>query len=358
MPYILSTAKAFPKHYHSQQTLSELLREAWITQGLDVAIFDRLQKAVSVQGRYLSCSIEEYRAFQGFGDSNRAWIRVALEVGEEVLRGVLEGSGLEAKDIAMLMSTTVTGISVPSIEARLMNKIPFSPHLKRLPLFGLGCLAGTAGVARIADYLKGHPEEAAILLSIELCSLTLQREDLSIANIISSGLFGDGAAGVALVGDNHPSLQEAKKEGRAVEVLDSLSLFFPDSENVMGWEITDTGMKIILSPGVPGYTRDHLRPAVEQLLKQNQLEFSDIKKWVTHPGGPKVIQAMEKALELPPEALDITRRSLQDIGNLSSSSILIILDETLKTNPPAPGSYGVMISMGPAFCSELVLLRW
>ena len=210
MPQIISTATAFPVHYHSQDEMSSALRAAWIKKGLDVAVFDRLQKAVTVEGRYLALPMSEYYKLDGFTDCNRAWLKVALELGESVILDLLEKTSLPAEEIKLLMSTAVTGVAVPSLEARLMNRIDFASDLKRIPLFGLGCLAGTAGIARVADYLKGYPDEAAILLSVELCSLTLQAEDLSVANIISSGLFGDGAAAVLLVGDKHALANEVE----------------------------------------------------------------------------------------------------------------------------------------------------
>jgi len=353
MAYIVGTAKAFPPHYCSQEALSAELRSAWIEKGLDVAIFDRLQKNVAVQGRYLALPIEDYHRFEGFADSNDAWIKTALNLGETVIKDLLSEVNLSPKDISLLMSTTVTGIAVPSIEARLMNRLDFPRNLKRVPLFGLGCLAGAAGVARVFDYLKGHPEEAAILLSVELCSLTIQRSDLSIANIISSGLFGDGAAGVLMVGKKHPLAKAPHPQ-----VLSSESVFFPDSERVMGWDVGGDGLKIVLSPGVPRYAREELKPAIEGFLAKHELRIDQIDHWIAHPGGPKVITAMEEGLGLKENALSLSKESLQKIGNLSSSSILIILKETLKRRKPKSGSLGVMISMGPAFSAEAVLLQW
>ena len=290
------------------------------------------------------------------------------------------------KKIQMLMSTTVTGLSVPSLEARLMNRIPFASDLKRIPLFGLGCLAGTAGIARVCDYLKGHPNDAAILLSVELCSLTLQVEDVSIANIISSGLFGDGAAAVLIVGDKHPfvfeenynsnigknnpkifedskSLKIKHSECSKPWVLKSRSIFFPESEEVMGWDLTDSGLKIVLGQGVPGYAAQ-LRPHILRFLSESGLSLKDITFWLTHPGGPKVIDTIESSLELAPKTLDNIRNLLRDIGNLSSTSILVLLDECLKNSSKQISQrsdelvYGLMLSMGPAFSAELVLLKW
>jgi alkylresorcinol/alkylpyrone synthase len=251
------------------------------------------------------------------------------------------------------MSTTVTGIAVPSLEARLMNRLPFAPTTRRIPLFGLGCLAGTAGIARCADYLQAYPTHAALLLSVELCSLTLQKQDLSVANLIASGLFGDGAAAALLVGDEHPLAPAAP-----VGVIDSCSVFFPDSEAVMGWEVSASGLKIVLSPGVPHYTREALPGPLKDFLAQHNLKLGEIRHWVSHPGGPKVIDALEEGLALPAGILNRTRQSLAEIGNLSSTSVLIILEEWLRDRIAEPGDWGMMLSMGPGFCAEAALLRW
>jgi alkylresorcinol/alkylpyrone synthase len=385
MPRILSTATAFPEHYYGQEEMSSALRTEWIKKGLDIAVFNRLQKAVTVEGRYLALEMSEYYKLDGFADSNRAWLKVALELGEHVISDLLIKSNLAADEINLLMSTTVTGVSVPSLEARLMNRIPFSRYLKRVPLFGLGCLAGTAGIARVADYLKGHPDEAAILLSVELCSLTLQADDVSIANIISSGLFGDGAAAVLMVGENHSLIKNDKKkrtkntdiyqfsslekttkkhvEFSQPKIVKSLSIFFPDSEDVMGWDVTDRGLKIILGPGVPSYA-SKLRPHLDRFLSELGLSLVDISVWMTHPGGPKVIDTIESSLDLPPKTLDNTRKHLCRTGNLSSSSVLVLLDECLKeltvdkVGQNTDNNYGMMLSMGPGFSAEMVLLKW
>jgi len=385
MPHIINTATAFPDHYYSQKEMSSALRAEWTKKDLDVAVFDRLQKAVSVEGRFLALPMSDYYKLDGFADCNRAWQKVALELGERVILDLLDKVSIAPKEIKMLMSTTVTGVSVPSLEARLMNRIDFALDLKRIPLFGLGCLAGTAGIARVADYLKGHPDQSAILLSVELCSLTLQAEDLSIVNIISSGLFGDGAAAVLLVGDRHPLLKrdrigsrreinnqrykDSKKqsyiESKSLlpKIINSRSIFFPGSEEVMGWEVTDSGFKILLGQGVPGFAAQ-LVPHVERFLSEKGLSIPDISLWLTHPGGPKVIDTLESSLNLPPKTLDKTRKHLREVGNISSTSILVLLDEWLNdpksflTGTSGTKNYGMMLSLGPAFSGEMVLLQW
>ena len=353
MPRILALAHAFPPHYCSQDELSSALRIAWEDQGLDVAIFDRLQRNVQVQGRYLARPLEEYHHFNSFTQTNQIWQEEALHLGEQVVRQVLDQAQLAADQVQLLMSTTVTGIAVPSLEARLMNQLPFAPTTRRIPLFGLGCLAGTAGIARCADYLRAYPTHATLLLSVELCSLTLQKQDLSVANLIASGLFGDGAAAALLVGDEHPLASAAP-----VGVIDSCSVFFPDSEAVMGWEVSASGLKIVLSPGVHHYTREALPGPLKDFLAQHNLKLSEIRHWVSHPGGPKVIDALEEGLALPAGILNRTRQSLAEIGNLSSTSVLIILEEWLRDRIAEPGDWGMMLSMGPGFCAEAALLRW
>jgi alkylresorcinol/alkylpyrone synthase len=248
-----------------------------------------------------------------------------------------------------LFFVTVTGVATPSIDARLVNRLGLRGDVKRVPIFGLGCLAGAAGVARVADYLKGHPEDVAVLLSVELCSLTLQREDLSVENLIASGLFGDGAAAAVIAG--------AERAAAGPRIVDSRSSFYSDSERVMGWDVSERGFKVVLSAEVPDMVRRHLRHDVDEFLAEHGLLREDISRWIAHPGGPKVLQAMEESLELPEAALQGAWKTLTEVGNLSSTSVLMVLAENLD-DPPPPGSWGLMTAMGPGFCSELVLLRW
>ena len=351
MATIVETSSAFPPHYFTQEELAALLREAWADSPERLELLDRFHRSVEVSGRHIAIPPAEYVARRGFGARNEAWVRVALSLGEQAMRSVLERADLPPEKVDELAFTTVTGLAVPSIDARLMNRIPFRPDCRRLPLFGLGCVAGSAGVARLADALAGRPGDTAVLLSVELCSLTIQLDDLSVPNLISSSLFGDGAAAVLVVGDEHPLA------GRGPRIVATRSIFFPDTEQIMGWDVTDLGFKIMLSAGVPALTEERLRPAVNDFLAAHDLAVSDISHWIAHPGGPKVLDAIEQALELEPDALRFSRESLAQVGNLSSASVLLILGQTLALDPE-PGRWGVMFSMGPGFCAELLLLRW
>jgi alkylresorcinol/alkylpyrone synthase len=353
MAYILHTASAFPDYYYPQEQLTASLRGIWAKNGGQAAVLERFHRNMTVKGRYLALPIEAYDKPAGFGERNTAWIQTALELGEETVRKLLESSGLEANEVNLFAFTTVTGIAVPSIDARLMNRISFSRKMKRMPLFGLGCLGGAAGIARAADYLRGHPTEVALVLSIELCSLTFQNDDLTIANVVSSGLFGDGAAGVLMVGREH----HLAKSGMP-EVMGSQSWFFPHTEDIMGWNVQDSGLQVVLSADVASVAEENLRPAINSFLQDYNLSIEDIAYWIAHPGGPKVMDAIEKGLQLSENALQVSRDCLKSVGNISSASVLLILKETQSRFAPQPGSYGLLMAMGPAFCAEFVLLKW
>ncbi|MGH3525651.1 MAG: type III polyketide synthase, partial [Mycobacterium sp.] len=258
-------------------------------------------------------------------------------------------ANVKPSEVDIIFSTTVTGLAVPTLEARLATRIGLRPDVKRVPLFGLGCVAGAAGVARMHDYLRGHPDQVAALLAVELCSLTMQRDDHSMANLVATSLFGDGAGAVIATGAN--------RAPTGPRVLATRSHLYPDTEDVMGWNIGTTGFQLVLSVEVATVAEKYLGEDVRNFLTDHGLSTADVKTWVCHPGGPKVIDAVENGLDLPTDALDRTRHSLRDNGNLSSVSVLDVLAATIA-DPPPPGSIGLMIAMGPAFCSELVLLGW
>lgn len=352
MSRLLSVRSKLPAHYHSQSELADAVLALARARGaaLSSERVHKLFTAVSVEGRRLALPLSRYAELSGFGERNREWLRAALSLGEQAVRATLDDAGLAACDIQLFASSTVTGLCVPSIEARLMNALGFSADCKRMPLFGLGCVAGAAGVARAHDYLQAYPKHAALLLCVELCSLTFQPDDTSIANVIACGLFGDGAACVLMVGDEHPLAARAR-----VSISATRSVLFPDTERVMGWDVVDSGFRIVLSGQVPELARASLPPALRSFLATHGLTPNDVRRWVAHPGGPAVIDAMEAGLGLNPGALDHSRACLASIGNLSSASVLVILEESLaRDHGPGPG---VLLAMGPGFCAELVLLQ-
>jgi len=350
MASIAAVGRAFPPNYVDQDTLLAAFRTHWATRHFNLDRLEALHKNVLVGGRHLALPMEAYAGLSGFGAANDAWIAVAQDVGEAAVRTALGAAGLTPADVDALFFVTVTGIATPSIDARLVNRLGLPSHVKRVPIFGLGCVAGAAGLARAADYLCAFPDDVAVLLSVELCSLTLQRDDLSVPNLIASGLFGDGAAAVVLGG--------RRRALPGPRILATRSVFYPDTERVMGWDVTDRGFKIVLSADVPEVARRFLRRDVDAFLADHGLSRERISTWVAHPGGPKVLLAMAEALELPEGELEPAWRSLREVGNLSSTSVLLILQDVLERRRPAAGGYGMIVAMGPGFCAELVLVRW
>jgi alkylresorcinol/alkylpyrone synthase len=346
---ILSVAQALPPNFADQDTLLAAFRELWGQKHFNLERLEQLHRAVRVGGRHLALPLERYPELRTFAARNAAWTEAAVDLGAEAVRGALLAADLSPAQVDHLYFVTVTGIATPSIDARLVDRLGLRADVKRVPIFGLGCVAGAAGLSRVADVLRGGPGEVAVLLAVELCSLTLQREDLSIPNIIASGLFGDGAAAALLDGGAH---------GRGPRIAATRSVFYPNSERVMGWDVVDSGFKVVLSPAVPQLVREKLRADVDAFLAAQGLKRSEIAHFICHTGGPKVLEACEEALEIPRSAMQRSWDSLRDVGNLSSASVLFVLSDLLAAGEARPGDRGLLLAMGPGFCSELVLLEW
>ena len=345
---IASVGCALPANAYEQEELHRALAELWAGRVRNPRRIEQIHRNVLVGRRHLALRIEEYRALRGFGDANDAYIRCGLELGERAIREALARAGIDAGDVDHVFTLSVTGIAVPTLEARLANRLGLRSDVKRTPIFGLGCVGGAAGIARASDYLRAFPRHNALVLAVELCSLTLQRADASVANLIASGLFGDGAACSVLRG--------ADVADRGPRVLATRSIFYRDTEGVMGWEIGDGGFRVVLSADVPALASG-IRPDVDKFLAESGLTLGDIEVFVCHPGGPKVLEAIESTLSLPDDALARSWRHLSQVGNLSSASVLFVLAEALAEQPE-PGTLGLLLAMGPGFCSELVLLQW
>ncbi|MET4926332.1 3-oxoacyl-[acyl-carrier-protein] synthase III C-terminal domain-containing protein [Streptomyces sp. PSRA5] len=349
---------------HTQSEITDMVARTCLPAGTDRRLLDRLHASARVRSRHMALPLDDYVKIDGFGAANDVFIEVAGDLGAEAVRGALGTAGLRPEDVDLLMFTSVTGVAAPSVDARLVGRLGLRPDVKRVPVFGLGCVAGAAGVARLHDYLRGWPEQVAVLLSVELCSLTFQRDDASMANLVATGLFGDGAAAVVAVGEHFPATPEAAAVGPSADatagpsVVATRSRMYPDTGHVMGWSVTGTGFRVVLDASVPEVVRRFLADDVRAFLAEHGLTPGDITAWVCHPGGPKVLEAVGESLDLPDGALDLTWRSLSEVGNLSSSSVLHVLRDTLAHRAPEPGSPGLMIAMGPGFCCELVLLRW
>lgn len=348
-PRIAGTAVAFPPHRHNQE---EVARELTPVTGPE---FMRFARTAGVDERNLALPLSRYPELSGFTEANNAYIEVATDIGERAILSALATADIEPREVDAIIVVSSTGMAVPTLDARLIPRVGLRPDVKRIPLFGLGCVAGAAGMARLHDYLRGFPGDVAVLLSVELCSLTLQRDDVSIPALIGVCLFGDGAAAVVATGAGRDSA--GLSAIRDPRILATRSRVIPDTIGVMGWDITSNGFGLVMGREVPQMADDHLRGEVDDFLSGNGVSIDDISAWVCHPGGPKVLDSIEKALGLPPEAVGHSRNSMRENGNISSASVLDVLCRTVA-HPPSAGSYGVMMAMGPGFSFELLLLRW
>jgi alkylresorcinol/alkylpyrone synthase len=348
-PHIAGTAVALTEHRYDQEEVARVLTSVGGPE------FARFAQTSGVDTRSLALPLSRYPELTGFTEANGAYLEVAVDLGERAIRSALDAARVAPEEVDAIVMVSSTGVAVPTIDARLAARVGLRPDVKRIPLFGLGCVAGAAGMARVHDYLRGFPGHVAVLLSVELCSLTLQRDDMSIPALIGACLFGDGAAAVVATGADWVPVAPMAYPGPSV--LATRSRLFPDTVDVMGWNVSSNGFGLVLSRDVPHMADAYLGDEVNRFLADHALYTEDISTWICHPGGPKVLDAIERAVGLPPEANVHSRESMRENGNFSSASVLDVLHRTLAT-PPPDGSLGVMLAMGPGFSFELLLLSW
>jgi alkylresorcinol/alkylpyrone synthase len=355
MTKIVAVRSAFPGHRYPQ---AEVTLKAAEVSGLGPAqraLLEQLHGSAGVEYRHTVLSLPELGGLRGIGPTNDRYIAEAANLGERALRGALDMAGLSGGDLDLLVVTSVTGVAVPSLDVRLIPRLGLRPDVKRLPIFGLGCVAGAAALARLHDYLLAWPHHHAALLAVELCSLNWPTTEVTTADLVASGLFGDGAAALVATGGRGPG----QRAGSGPRVIASRSEVYPDSVDMLGWRLGSDGFfRIVLTAELADVIERRLGGSVSSFLAEHDLTVEDISAWICHPGGPKVIDAIQNSLKLPDSAMELSWRSLAEVGNLSSASVLHILEKTIDAGPPPPGSAGLMIGLGPGVSAELVLLRW
>ena len=305
-----------------------------------------------------------------FEEKNELYIQWATDLSADVVRGCLETAGLSPSDLTHLIFVSTTGLATPSIDSRLVNVLDLDPHIRRLPIWGLGCGGGAAGLAHAEQLALADPKARVMLVAVELCSLTFNHGDLSKSNLVATALFGDGAAAVLVSGDaggpvsSPASGTSSRTSSRSatgapepdLAILGSRSRTWPGSLEVMGWNFDRVGMQVVFSRDIPSIVRDKVREDMSSFLAPFGLGLDDLAHLIAHPGGVKVIQAYEDALDLEDDALAITRQSLREHGNMSSASVLFVLDRFITTGKIAPGDHAVLTALGPGFTAQNVLL--
>jgi alkylresorcinol/alkylpyrone synthase len=354
MTKIVAVRSAFPGHRYRQAEFTQKMAEVSDLDPAQRALLEGLHGNAGVEYRHSVLPLAECGDLRGIGPTNDRYIAEAADLGERALRGALEAAGLAGHDLDLLIVTSVTGVAVPSLDVRLMPRLGLRPDVKRLPIFGLGCVAGAAALARLHDYLLAWPHHHAALLAVELCSLNWPTTEVTTADLVASGLFGDGAAALVATGGRGPG----QRAGSGPRVIASRSEVYPDSVDMLGWRLASDGFRIVLTADLADVIERRLGGSVSSFLAEHYLTVEDVSAWICHPGGPKVMDAIQESLKLPDSAMEPSRRSLAEVGNLSSASVLHILEKTIGAGPPPPGSVGLMIGLGPGVSAELVLLRW
>ncbi|MBA4493680.1 type III polyketide synthase [Paenactinomyces guangxiensis] len=353
MAKIISVGTAVPPYEIEQEEVrnfaKELFEESYENIDRMLTIFEN----TSIQKRRFSRPREWFETERSFSERNQAYIETACQLGEEAILTCLNGTGLKPHDIDHIFFISTTGMATPSIDAYLINRLEMDIHIKRTPIWGLGCAGGVAGLARAYEYARAFPESRVLLLALECCGLTFRRNDMSKSNLVATSLFGDGAAAVLVAGEEahipHPV------EGP--EIVDTMSTVWPHSLDVMGWEINDDGLKVIFSKNIPAIVRNQIKPVVDQFLERRQLDLSRVEHYITHPGGIKVVQAYQETLGVPVDKFKHAYSVLKSFGNMSSATVLFVLERELLESHTY-GSYGLMAALGPGFSSEMLLLRW
>ncbi len=361
MPCIRSVATALPPHALSQERIRDLAREHFAPAFHEIDRYMTVFRHAQIDTRHFAAPLEWFMTPHSFKQCNDLFVEAATALGEAAARACLAQAGLEPRDVDHLIWVSTTGMAAPSPDAMLINRLGMGRHTRRTPIWGLGCAGGVAGLARAYEYTRACPDQRVLLLSAELCSVTFQWNDHSRRNLIAASLFADGASAVLVEGDEVGGVSQSSPSSQfpapSPQIIGTQSTLWPDTLEIMGWDMVDTGMQVVFSSRIPHIVQTLMRENVAEFLAPFGLGIDDIDHWVLHPGGAKVIEAYQMALAIDPERLSHTRAVLRNCGNMSSTTVFFVLDAFLKAGQPGPGEYGVLAVLGPGFSCELALIR-
>ncbi len=349
MPRICAVSTAVPEYCVTQDTAEEFARNLFSNH---IADLDRLLPIFVNSGidkRYLSAPLEWFSEPHSLEEKNQRYVELATELSHNAVRKLLETCSLDPSEIDYLIFVNTTGIATPSIDARIINKLNLRDSIRRTPIWGLGCAGGAAGISHVYHHALGHPNEKIVVVAAELCGLTFVADDFSKSNLVASALFGEGAAAVLVNGD------EVSSDG--IEILATNSRFCPDSLDVMGWSVVNKGLQVVLAQRIPKIVKATSREDLTAFLLQHNLSLEDIEAFLFHPGGTKVVEAYEEALALSDGQLALSRDILRDYGNMSSVTVLFVLERFMRDRKSSGDGHGLISALGPGFCSESVLMR-
>jgi len=361
MPKIVSISESVPQNEIEQKQVAVFARELFVNVYKDIERLLKVFENGQIEKRHFAKPLSWYQAHHTLEEKNSAYIETAVPLGMNAIEDCLSSSQflkerIPYEEIEAIFFISSTGMATPSIEARIMNKLPFSCHTKRIPIWGLGCAGGAAGLSRAFEYCQAYPNAKVLVLSVELCSLTFQPNDLSKSNLIGTSLFADGAA-CALVCGDESNIEENMRNNVSPKIMASQSTLMPESMDVMGWEIKNDGLFVVFSRNIPSIIEGWLKPNVTEFLRSNRLKLEEIHNFIAHPGGKKVLEAYVSSLSLPYSMIEISQEVLTRFGNMSSATILFVLKKFMEKKNLA-GTYGLCTALGPGFSSELLLLRW
>jgi alkylresorcinol/alkylpyrone synthase len=351
-PTILTTATAVPAYAASQADVKRALRAVLPLDGRRMeavmTIFDNAQ----VGNRFSVYPIERLGRRQSLTRTTEEYRAHVIPLAQQVTARCLADAKMSAADIDLIISVSCTGIMLPSFDAYLVNELGFRPDVRRLPITELGCVGGAAALARAHDFLRGFPGANVLVVAVELPSLSLQRDDTSPGNLVASALFGDGAAAAVLAG------ADAAGARPGVRIRDTLCHIFPRSTDALGFDLHEDGFHSVISKNIPGLLKAEIAALVERLAGRAGLTVADLSCFVLHPGGKKILGAVEDELGLRREDTQPSWDVLRDYGNQSSASVLFVLHEWFTRRRPDSGTHGLLAAFGPGLTTEMLLLQW
>ncbi|KOP83171.1 type III polyketide synthase [Cytobacillus solani] len=360
MPSIVSVGEAIPKHILKQDEVMIFAKELFSESFRDIGRLLNVFHNGQIEKRHFVKGMDWFREDRSFKERNDAYIDGAVELGIEAIENCLKSNRflkkeISTNDIDAIFCISSSGLATPSIEARIMNKLPFAPHTKRIPIWGLGCAGGASGLSRAYEYCLAFPDAKVLVLTIELCSLTFQRNDRSKSNLIGTSLFADGVACTLVTGDHTDKASFQRLECSPL-IIATQSTLLPDSLGIMGWEVKNEGLYVVFSKDIPSIVEGWLKPNVTSFLSEQQMGIKEIQHFIAHPGGKKVLDAYVQSLGIDPSMTNKSLEVLKSYGNMSSSTILYVLKRFMEEG--RAGDYGLATALGPGFSSELLLLKW